>query len=266
MRLSVDGLATNAQKLGESGEELLLLHGWGPRSVSLEKNMLPLGQKLKRRFRVSMLDFPGHGETPAQAGNWGVPEYAAWTLKAMDALGIARASLVAHSFGGRIALYLAAHHPDRVNRLVLTGCAGLREKRGIKAKARALGYKAARMGLDIIGKIPALKKPAEEAVDTLRSAMSSTDYLLTPENLRGSFSLIVRQDLRPLLHGIKHPTLLVWGENDQATPMWMGEAMAEEMPDATLLIYGGEDHWAYQNQAARFANAVEAFLEEDFPL
>ena len=266
MKLSVDGLQVHAQLLGESGEQLLLLHGWGPRSVSLEKNLLPLGQRLKGRFRVAMLEFPGHGMTPEQAGDWGVPEYTAWTLKAMDALGIPQASLIAHSFGGRVALYLAAHHPERINKLVLTGCAGLREKRGIKTKSRALVYKAVRTGLGIAGRIPALKKTAEGAVDALRSAMSSADYLLTPEKLRRSFSLIVRQDMRPLLHDVKHPTLLVWGEKDQATPLWMAEVMAREMPDATLLIYQGEDHWAYQNQPARFVNAVEAFLEEDFPL
>ena len=103
-------------------------------------------------------------------------------------------------------------------------------------------------------------------MDALRSAMSSADYLLTPENLRRSFSMIVRQDLRPLLKDIKHPALLVWGDKDQATPLWMAEVMAREMPDATLLIYQGEDHWAYQNQPDRFDNPVEAFLEEDFPL
>ncbi len=262
--LNVGGLDAHAQRLGESGEELLLLHGWGPRSVSLEKNLLPLARRLKGRCRVSALDFPGHGQTPAQGMDWDVAQYAAWTLEAMDKLGIRQASLIAHSFGGRIALHLAAHHPERVKKLVLTGCAGLREKRGIKARARAVGFKAARIGLEAAGRIPAFKKLAEGAVDTLRSAMSSSDYLLTPENLRGSFSLVVREDLRPLLPGIPHPALLVWGERDQATPLWMGQAMAREMPNATLLVYEGDDHWAYQNQLDRFVNAVEAFLEEDF--
>jgi len=262
----VDGIEAQAQRLGEGGEPLLLLHGWGPRSVSLEKNLLPLGQRLQGRFRASLLEFPGHGETPAQAGDWGVPEYAAWTLHAMDALGIERASLIAHSFGGRVALYLAHHHPQRVHKLILTGCAGLKEKQGIKARAWRLGFKAARLGLELVGKIPAFKAPAQDALDGLRGALSSADYLLTPEHLRGSFSRVVGEDLRPLLGKIKQPALLVWGERDQATPLWMGQAMAREMPNATLLVYEGEDHWAYQNQLARFVNAVEAFLEEDFPL
>lgn len=264
MIIEISGLKTRVEHLGESGEKLLLLHGWGPRSVSLEKNLLPLGKRLSGRYQVTMLDFPGHGDSQAQDANWGVPEYAAWTLQAMDALGLQQAIILAHSFGGRVALYLAARHPERVSKLILTGCAGLREKRGIKAKSRAMGFKAARGMLSLAGKIPALKDKAQSTLDGMRQAMASADYLLTPESLRGSFSKIVRQDLRALLPEISQPALLVWGEKDTATPLWMGQAMAREMPGATLLVYAGDDHWAYQNQPARFTNAVEAFLEEDF--
>lgn len=266
MKLNVGGLEAHVERLGEGGEQLLLLHGWGPRSVSLENNMLPLAQRLRGHYRVAALDFPGHGGTPPQEAHWGVPEYAAWTLQAMDALGIHQATFIAHSFGGRIALYIAANHPERVNKLILTGCAGLREKPGPKARLRAIGFKAGRITLELIGRVPPLKNWAEETLGMLREAMSSSDYLLTPENLRGSFSRVVRQDLRPLLPGIAHQTLLVWGDKDRATPLWMGQAMAREMPGATLLVYQGDDHWAYQNQLDRFVNAVEAFLEEDFPL
>lgn len=262
--MKVDGINTHVEQLGESGEELLLLHGWGPASVSLEKNLLLLANRLKGRCRVTALDFPGHGETPAQEGDWGVPEYAAWTLHAMDALGLHRVSVLAHSFGGRVALYLAAHHPERINKLLLTGCAGLRDRQSARARLRGAGFKMMRQGLGLLGKIPAARAFSDKTLVALRESMASADYLLTPENLRGSFSKVVRQDLRPLLPGIAHPTLLVWGEQDTATPLWMGEAMAREMQKATLLVYQGDDHWAYQNQLARFVNAVEAFLEEDF--
>ncbi|MGI6687239.1 MAG: alpha/beta fold hydrolase [Christensenellales bacterium] len=266
MKINVGGLETRVEQLGGSGEHLLLLHGWGPRSVSLEKNLLPLAERLKARYRLTLVDFPGHGGTQAQEAHWGVPEYAAWTLQVMDALGLKRVTILAHSFGGRVALYLAAGWPERVHKLVLTGCAGLRDKRGIKARSRAMGFKIARAGLELFGKIPALKAVSARALAGLRAGLSSADYLMTPENLRGSFSKIVRQDLRPLLGDIAQPTLLVWGEKDAATPLWMGEVMAREMPRATLLVYQGDDHWAYQNQPARFANAVEAFMEEDFLL
>ncbi len=262
MNLQVDGISAHVETLGENGEPLLLLHGWGPASVCLEGHLMPLARALKDRYRVTMLDFPGHGTSGPPSSDWGVQEFAEWTLKVMDALAIRRTSLVAHSFGGRIALWLAANHPQRVSRLVLTGCAGLRPKRGLGSRLRSLTFKAGRAGLKVLSLFPKLKEKSEGWLTCLRAEFSSTDYLATPENLRGSFSRIVRKDLRPLLPKIGQPTLLVWGEKDTETPLWMGEEMRNLMPDARLLVYQADDHWAYKNQLARFATAVDVFAGE----
>ncbi len=261
MILQVDGIDARVEQLG-AGEQVLLLHGWGPGVVSLEEHLLPLGHTLKRRYEVSMLEFPGHGDTPAQQGAWGVPDYAGWTLHAMDLLGLRRPHIVAHSFGGRVALWLAANHPDRVGRLVITGGAGLRPKRTLQGVARKYLYQTGRVLIRLAGRVPSLKERSGCWQSALRDAFSSADYLATPEGLRASFSRIVAEDLRPLLPRIAHKTLLVWGEKDTATPLWMGQAMAREMPDARLLVYQADDHFAYKHQTARFATAVDAFLEE----
>lgn len=260
MIFQIEGRDVHAERLGE-GPQVLLLHGWGPNSVSLEKQLLPIAARLKGGFEVFMLDFPGHGQS-AQPGDWGVPEYAAWTLKAMDRLGMRQPHLVAHSFGGRVALELAAHHPDRVRTLTLTGCAGLRPRKTINSRARSLAFKLGKAGLSFLSLFPPVRERCAAWLAALRNTFSSADYLATAEALRGSFSRVVRQDLRPLLPKISRKTLLVWGENDTATPLWMGQAMQREMKDARLLVYGAEDHFAYLNQPARFVTAVEAFLEE----
>ncbi len=262
MILQVDGIKAHAETLEGQGETLLLLHGWGPSSVSLEKHLLPLGRMLKGRFQVTMLDFPGHGDSGMPGKDWGVPEYAEWTLKVMDQLAIRQTVLVAHSFGGRVALWLAAHHPERVSRLVLTGCAGIRPKRGLNARLRAMLFKIGRAALKTLALIPKYRDRSDRWLNSLRTEFASSDYLATPEPLRGSFSKVVRLDLRPLLPKIKQPALLVWGERDSATPLWMGKMMQKMLPDCRLLVYLADDHWAYRNQLARFANAVDSFLEE----
>lgn len=260
MILQVDGVKAHAVRLGE-GEPLLLLHGWGPTSVSLDKHMMPLAHLLKDRYSLSMLDFPGHGESGPPSGIWGVPEYAAWTLKVMDELALRKTAILAHSFGGRVALWLAAHHPERVSRLILTGCAGIKPKKTIKGRLRASLFKLGRGGLLALRLIPGLKDKADKSLAALRTEFSSADYLATPEHLRGSFSRIVRQDLRPLLPKIGQPALLVWGSKDSASPLWMGQLMEKQMPDACLLVYEEDDHFAYMNQLARFATAVDVFME-----
>ncbi len=261
LQILVDGLRSHAEVLG-GGEPLLLLHGWGPSSVTLEKHLLPLGQTLSAQHRVYMLEFPGHGISHPPSGDWGVAEYAEWTIKAMDALAISQAAVVAHSFGGRIALHLAANVPHRLTRLVLTGCAGLKPKRTFESWVRARLFKAGRLGLKAAGMLPPFQKGAAEWTRRLREELASADYLATPEAMRGSFSRVVSQDARPLLSRIRQPVLLVWGEKDTATPLWMGEALFKGLPDARLLVYEADDHWAYRNQLSRFANAVDAFLQE----
>ena len=264
MILEVDGIKSHIERVG-TGRPVLLLHGWGPSSVTLDQHLMPLARQLQGQYEVTMLEFPGHGQSGTPRDVFGVKEYARWTLQAMDQLALKKPVIVAHSFGGRVALYLAAHHPDRVSSLVLTGCAGLRPKKTLKGWVRTRIFQAGRLGLQAIGAVPALKYKSEDWLASLRLAFSSRDYLATPEALRGSFSQIVRQDLRPLLKDISQPSLLVWGEQDSATPLWMGEAMAREIPDARLLVYQADDHFAYFNQVARFANAVDAFISEVSP-
>ncbi|HSK68385.1 MAG TPA: alpha/beta hydrolase [Candidatus Limnocylindria bacterium] len=266
MTKDIGGVRAHWEVLGSAGETLLLLHGWGPGTVSLQSHMKPLALSLKDNFRVYMLDFPGHGESGMPPSDWGVPEYARWTLQVMDELALPRASLVAHSFGGRVALWLAANHPDRVEKLVLTGCAGLRPRRPMASRARALLFKLGRAGLGAAGLVPTLRPRAQAALAKLRAEFASADYLATPERLRAGFSNIVRQDLLPLLPKIRQPVLLVWGENDTATPLWMAREMEENLADARLLVYAADDHWAYLNQLARFVTAAEVFLTGGAPL
>lgn len=263
MNLTLNGVSIQVTTLGDRGEHLLLLHGWGPASVSAQANLLPLAKALAHRYRVTLFDFPGHGASGTQEGDWGVPEYAALTLQLMDDLAIQQTNIIAHSFGGRVALYLAHHHPTRVRAMVLTGCAGLRPKRSLTGRVNALLFKVGRMGLTVLSYIPSMKQRSEDWLAAYRRQAASADYLATPEALRGSFSKVVRQDLSPLLSGIDQPTLLVWGEKDTATPLYMGQEMQKQLKNAQLFVYQSDDHWAYQNQLARFVTAADAFFEKE---
>jgi pimeloyl-ACP methyl ester carboxylesterase len=59
------------------------------------------------------------------------------------------------------------------------------------------------------------------------------------------------------------PVLLVWGDQDEATPLWMGKMMEEKMPNAGLAIFEGDDHYAYWHQWDRFNRCLEFFLKEE---
>ena len=78
--------------------------------------------------------------------------------------------------------------------------------------------------------------------------------------MRGVLVASVEDDLRPLLKDIATETLLVWGERDTATPLWMGRVMEEELPDAALVVLPKEDHFAYFHLSIQFCRIVDAFL------
>jgi pimeloyl-ACP methyl ester carboxylesterase len=88
----------------------------------------------------------------------------------------------------------------------------------------------------------------------------SSDYRVLSPGMRQTFNLLVARDLEPELKRIQSPTLLIWGDRDTATPLWMGQAMEKAIPDAGLVVFEGAGHFAYLDQYARFRAVVEKFL------
>ena len=82
--------------------------------------------------------------------------------------------------------------------------------------------------------------------------------------MRGTLVKVVNEDLSDLLPYIDVETLLVFGENDDVTPVEKGRKMEKLMPDAALVIFENDDHFAYINEAARFNLVLDAFLRRDY--
>ena len=87
---------------------------------------------------------------------------------------------------------------------------------------------------------------------------------MTDRVKRQTFVKVVNDDVTPILKDISVPTLLVFGENDEATPVIKGKIMEKLMGDATLVIFENDDHFAYFNEADRFNRVLEAYLKEDY--
>ena len=257
MELTIDGVRTYYEQHGQ-GPDILLLHGWMC-SVAL---WAPIVAALSPRARLTVVDLPGHGRSDRPPEPWSVTEYAQHTEKLVRALGLSGCAVAAHSFGGRIALYLGAESPSLFRKMVLTGCAGLRPVPTPRAKARQRTYKALRalcgamQALRIFGTLP------EKLRARLRKRFGSADYNALDEEMRQTFVRVVNQDLRPCLPRIAVPVLLYWGESDTETPLWMGETMAREIPDAGLVKVPGT-HYAYLENAQAFSRVVAHFFLEE---
>jgi pimeloyl-ACP methyl ester carboxylesterase len=231
------------------GRPLLLLHGWG---TSLE-TFAQLAADLGRFFRVTAFDFPGHGGSDMPASTWTVDDFVALTLDVMTALEIERPSILGHSFGGRVAIKLAADHPDRLDRLVLVDAAGVPPRRTFGRAVRRFASRTA----NALGR--RLGRPGQALRAAIVRRIASPDYL-NAGPLRPTFLAVIKEDLRPAIGRIQAPTLLVWGESDSDTPLADARAMEKLIPNARLLILKNAGHFSYLDQFGRFRLAVIPFL------
>lgn len=254
MKLDINGITINYEVTGQ-GAKLLLLHGWGGRIGSMQ----PIANGIADLRTVYNIDFPGFGESTPPAEPWSVTEYTDCLIAFMEKAGIQKADIIAHSFGGRVTLLLASIRPDLVGKIIITGGAGLRPRRGIKYYIKVYTYKLGKFmmkrswmaGLARLFGVD-LKKKAESA--------GSEDYRALSGVMKSTFVRVVNQDLRKCLPKIKSSTLLIWGENDAETPLWMGKIMEGEIPDAGLVVFEGRGHFAYLEEIGRFVKIVRAFL------
>lgn len=249
MIVKINDIQVNYTKTGSGEKTVILMHGWG-QNIEM---MAPIAEHLKSSFTVYNIDLPGFGKSSLPKEISGVEEYTHMLKQFININNISNPIIIAHSFGVRIALLYASENP--VYKLILTGGAGIRPKRGLKYYVRTYVYKLGKIALSL----PGLSKLKEQ----FQKNSGSEDYRALSGVMRDSFVKIVNLDLTPVLKNIKAETLLVWGENDDATPLWMGKVMEKEINDAGLAVFENDGHYAYWNQMSRFLSVIDIFLKED---
>lgn len=247
--LTARGLRIRYRTTGH-GEPLLLLHGWG---ASLD-TFRPMAEDLGRFHAVTSFDFPGHGESDLPPRTWAVDDFVGLTLDLMAELGIEKASVLGHSFGGRVAIKLAAAHPDKLDRLVLVDSAGVPPAQTARRRAKRFASRFA----NSVGR---LGRPGRAVRHKIVARIASPDYKAAGP-LRDTFLAIVREDLQPFMPLIKAPTFLIWGDQDDDTPPADAHTMEKLIPGARLLVIKNAGHFSYVDQYGRFRLAVMPFLND----
>lgn len=239
------------------GRPLLLLHGWGVSSDLFT----PILDGLQPGRLLIVPDLPGFGATPEPDAPWSVHEYADWCVALLDRLRVDSCDLVGHSNGGRIGIVIAAEHPGRIDRMVLTGSAGIRPRQTVRGAARVRTYKALR-AMERSTALPgALRRTAGRRADLRGSA----DYRAVTGTMRGTLVRLVNEDVRGLLPELRIPVLLIWGDQDTETPIDDGRLMEQLIPDAELVVFEGAGHYAYLEQPDRFCRIVDVFFRDATP-
>jgi pimeloyl-ACP methyl ester carboxylesterase len=230
---------------------IVVLHGWGAQIEAVESIVAPLAAETE----VIAIDLPGFGQSAEPPEAWSSEEYAQFVAQLLESEGVSRCHLIGHSRGGAIAICLAVQQPALIGRLVLCDSAGLRPKRTWKYRRRVAVAKLGRV-IGLFG------PPGRRLQDRMRSRVASTDYAEASPAMRETFRRVVAENLADHLPRISAPCLLVWGSADEDTPLWMGERMAELLPDGALVVFEGAGHFAYADQPGRFAEVSRLFLCE----
>ena len=262
MTEEIQGTRVHYQLLGEGTNRILFLHGWGC-DLSLMK---PVAEQLTGKNRVLLIDFPGHGESGRPPEPWGVPEYGRCLEDLLRKLDFVPCSVIAHSFGCRVATWLAAEKPELFRKLVFTGGAGIRPQPTEEAQKRGERYQKLKKAVQALKKLPLAEGPASRWEQKLKRKYGSRDYNALDPEMQKTFVRVINQDLTPLYEKIRASTLLIWGDRDTETPLWMGEEMERRIPDAGLVVLENGTHFAYLEQLQRFATIVNHFLKEDASL
>jgi len=221
---------------GKGQPPILLLHGWG----GSEQTLHLISDRLAGYRQTIRIALPGFGQSPEPHVPWGTWDYVdiirRWVIEHFPNQPL---DIVAHSFGGRIAIGLTARHPELVNRLVLIGSAGLRPKRSLSVKLKRLYSKQLRMIGGLLG------GTISERIERKRQQLGSEDWRQASPLMRGTLSKVLDEDLSCDLKAIKRPTLLIWGKRDTATPIWMGRAMELLIPGSKLQIVDKAGHYCF---------------------
>ena len=254
MTTDVNGISTNYIDKGE-GDAVLILQGWGT-SVDLYSAVIDTAAQ---KYRVLAPDMPGFGATPEPPEPWHVDDYADFVLAFCENLGVSEVIIFAHSFGGRVTLKLTAREdlPITVNKIILTGAAGIRHEPSEAAKKKAAAYQR---GKKFLSSAP-MKALFPNALENLRNKHGSADYKAASPMMRQVLVNTVNEDLSALLPMCKPETLLIWGRNDDAAPYEDGQRMEREMPDAGLVTLENAGHFAFIDQQFTFLRVLSSFLD-----
>ena len=181
----------------------------------------------------SLLDLPGFGASEEPPIPWSAGDYARFVSAFLNSLSISGCHFVGHSFGGSVGIVLAAERAAQIKRMALLNSAGVRRPPAWPLRWRAKTIRAARAGLRRLG----FSDTALRLGEWSAARFGSDDYRAAQGVMRSTLVRVLSEDLTAQAARVLVPTLLLWGELDEATPRWQGELLARTIPDAGLHVF-----------------------------
>jgi len=238
---------------------LIILHGWG----ASKKIMQPLGRMLAFHHDCYVIDLAGFGESSEPPLAWKIDDYADSIQAWVEHIGLLKFDILAHSFGGRITLKLLTRpwSKEHVQNVLITGGAGMKPRHSASFYAKKYVAKILKAPFNL------LPEPFKsQGLDWLRTtstwkSLGSSEYAVLSGVMRETFVHSVTEYLEPTLPKISHSVLLLWGENDDATPLYQAQRMEKGLAEGALVVMEGCGHYAFLDKPKQFVAIAEAYLK-----
>ena len=249
MHVIVDNLVTNYHKIG-NGPTVLLLHGWGD-NLNTYKS---LAQELQTTYTVVALDLPGFGGTEVPNKAFNLELYARFVASFLEKIGSFELhAVIGHSNGGAVAIKALSSGIVESKKLILLASSGVRSTQKTSKKAKRLLVK--------LLKIPTKILPTSTQNKIKRKVYEKIGSdLFVAEHLQETFKLVIEEDLVEVSRNIHQPTILIYGTEDNATPVKYGELFHENIKDSELVVIDGADHFLHHAYSKDIQQIINEFL------
>ncbi len=247
------------KKIGR-GKPMIILHGWGASSDV----MIPLVNSLNVPRTFYLIDFPGFGKSPAPNSAWSVGEYAKMVADFIKQTCEGQVDIIAHSFGGRVTLKLCSHPEWKhlVKKVVITGGAGMKPRRSAKFYFKKYLAKTLKFPFTLMPNVM-----GEKGLNWLRStklwkSLGSSDYQILHGVMREIFVKTVSEYLENTLPLINQEVLLLWGANDESTPLYQAKVIERGIKNSGLAVIENAGHYAFLDRPHQFKVITETFFKD----
>ena len=252
------------------GTPLVLLHGSNASLHTFE----PWVAMLQDDFRIITMDLPGHGLTGRTVeDDYAMDAQVAFVDEVTRKLDVERFHLGGNSMGGRVTWHYVLEHPKRVDHMILIDASG-QPKEDTQEETAAIGFLLATT--PVIQNLLVFVTP-RSLIEASLQATFSDSALVDAAMVDRYHAMLLREGSREAslvrfqlprddgrvagLSGLKHPTLILWGEDDRLIPASDAHKFARQLPNSIVRIYEGVGHIPMEEQPKRSAEDIRAFLK-----